>query len=415
MDQLTEHEVRLFAPDALAEYVQALISDNGHEQMKRAGITKTRRLRAFLAVAAHETGGFTIIRENTNWTAAQYCALWPQRFKTKLDPRIAACGKDEIKKANLAYADREDIGNKGGNDGWDYRGGGFFQTTGRYNYRKIGRAIGIDLEANPTHIQTCDISLKAALYEWQRMGCNKFADRGYTRAIDNAINRGNPYDDDPPIGEEGRNYWHKRAFHMFPDSDSLLPGLALGAYGSEVEVLQRKLKELNYGVGKVDKVFGPALARAVAAFKFDQGKLGITDLEPEEVVGEKTWTAISQASPVVLTKRSHTTAKELAKESETVQAAMESQAATAIVAGTSVATGVQKASDAGLLDGLTGTFGWAPALHASMVPMIEAVGFFARNFLWVFALIAAVIIWRAKGRIIAARIRDHVRGWNLGR
>ncbi len=411
MEPLTEHELRQFAPNARGEYISALV--NGIDALKSVGITKVRRLRPFLAVAAHETNGFTIVRENTTWTATQMCKLWPSRFKTTLDPRIAACGRDPIKLANLAYAKRDDIGNTGGNDGWDYRGGSFFQTTGRYNFRRIGVATGIDLENNPTHIENADLGLKAALYEWNKNGCNRFADRGYNRAIDNAINRGNPYDDDPPIGAASRVTWHKRALLLFPDSEGFLSGLALGAYGSEVEVLQRKLKELNYGVGKIDKVFGPATARAVAAFKFDQR--ANKDLEPDEIVGEKTWQCLNSAQPVVLVKRSKTTAKELAKESETVAAAMEGQTATAAIAVVSIGKGVEAAADTGLLTGLTETFSWAPAMHSSMVPMVDAMSWGFRNLWWVVTLIAAVMIWRSKGKIIVARLRDHVRGWNLAR
>lgn len=412
--QISEHELRQFAPNARGDYISAIT--NGLEEIKSlGGITKIRRLRPFLAEAAHETAGFTIVREDTSWTAAQMCRLWPSRFKSTFDPRIISCGRDPVKLANLAYSGRKDLGNIGGNDGYDYRGGSLLQATGRYNYRRIGTALGIDLENNPTHIENADIGLKVALVTWNKAGCNKLADRGYTRAISNAINRGNPYDDDDPIGYESRQEWHRRALLLFPDGEGFLSGLALGAYGSEVEVLQRKLRELGYGVGKIDKVFGPATARAIAAFKFDHGRRGGDELEPEEVVGEKTWAALNIAVPVVLAKRQAVTAKELAKTSETVSAANEAQAATAVVAGVSIANGVAQANDAGLLTGLTETFSWAPAMHASMVPMIEALSWGFRNFWWVITLIAAVFIYRSYGRVIYARVRDHIKGWNLGR
>jgi putative chitinase len=412
--EISEHELRQFVPNARGDYISAII--NGLEEIKRVGgISKIRRLRPFLAEAAHETNGFTIVREDTSWTPAQMCRLWPSRYKSTFDPRILACGRDPVKLANLAYSNRKELGNIGGNDGYDYRGGSFLQETGRANYRSTGTVLGIDLENNPSHIENADIGLKVALVRWQKMGCNKLADRGYTRAIGNAINRGNPYDDDDPIGYDSRQEWHRRALLLFPDSEGFLTGLALGAYGSEVEVLQRKLRELNYGVGKIDKVFGPATARAIAAFKFDQSRRGAGELEPDEIVGEKTWAALNLAPPVVLAKRQQTTVKELAKESETVKAATEAQAATAVIAGVSVVNGAQQVADAGMLGNLTETFSWAPAMHASMVPMVDALGWGFRNFWWVATLIAAVLIWRSHGRVIAARLRDHVKGWNLGR
>lgn len=39
---------------------------------------------------------------------------------------------------NKQYSRRLDLGNKGGNDGYDYRGAGFVQLTGRANWNKYG-------------------------------------------------------------------------------------------------------------------------------------------------------------------------------------------------------------------------------------------------------------------------------------
>lgn len=47
------------------------------------------------------------------------------------------------------YDNRSDLGNRGEPDGASYKGRGFIQLTGRSNYRRIGRKIGVGLEANP--------------------------------------------------------------------------------------------------------------------------------------------------------------------------------------------------------------------------------------------------------------------------
>ena len=47
------------------------------------------------------------------------------------------------------FDNRSDLGNRGEPDGASYKGRGFIQLTGRSNYRRIGRKIGVGLEASP--------------------------------------------------------------------------------------------------------------------------------------------------------------------------------------------------------------------------------------------------------------------------
>lgn len=47
------------------------------------------------------------------------------------------------------YDNRKDIGNSGPPDGSSYKGRGYVQLTGRSNYIKYGKILGIDLERNP--------------------------------------------------------------------------------------------------------------------------------------------------------------------------------------------------------------------------------------------------------------------------
>ena len=58
------------------------------------------------------------------------------------------------------YDNRRDLGNKGHPDGSKFKGRGFVQLTGRFNYTKIGSQIGVDLVSDPEKANNPDIAAK---------------------------------------------------------------------------------------------------------------------------------------------------------------------------------------------------------------------------------------------------------------
>lgn len=60
------------------------------------------------------------------------------------------------------------LGNRNTDDAYNYMGRGYLQITGRNNYDKIGKAIGVDLLKNPGLLKTDkDISMDAAIEYWK--------------------------------------------------------------------------------------------------------------------------------------------------------------------------------------------------------------------------------------------------------
>ena len=414
MQKWTETEIERFVSGARQDYVSALV--DGWDDIQRAGINTPLRLCEFLAQCAHETGGFTIIREDTTWTAKRMCKLWPNRFKTTLDPRILACGRDPVKLANLAYGTRKDLGNQGGDDGWTYRGGGFLQMTGRGGFREYGFMSGYNLEANPDLIEEPPVSLRVALAVWMKKDCNRLADRNYTRAIGNAINAGNAYRSADPNGHDERLQWFKRAWAFFGEEKlSPLPGLALGAYGPQVEALQIQLRNLGYGVGRIDKVFGPATARAVAGFKADHKRATGEVLEEDEIVGPLTLEALSHGRPIELSPdRAAATVKQLAADgSSEIAAGQTMQGAGTALTVAGAAAGVS--TQTGAVDAIGQQLSWAPALHMTLMPVMEALRWGFQNAFWVLAIVGGVWAWTGGYKVIWARLKAHRLGFNLFR
>ena len=195
-------------------YVAAFTSAKGIETLAKFGVTKSYdRLMHFFAQAAHETGGFTLIRESLFYTTiGAVRGAWPTRTANKTDQFI----KDNLlrkpeKLGDFAYGGR--MGNEAGTlDGFRYRGGGTFQTTGKDAYKAKGILAGVDLGGKPELIDDPMISLLAACAEWKDSGCNGFADNGLIRKISRAINRGNANATSPANGEADRIVRHEKLF-----------------------------------------------------------------------------------------------------------------------------------------------------------------------------------------------------------
>ena len=108
----------------------------------RSGITGTE-LAAFMAQMAHESHDFR--------TMVEYGGSLDFR---KYDPKYAP------RKAKT-------LGNTKAGDGAKYKGRGFIQITGRYNYGIAGKAVGVDLVSNPKLAASPEIAAKIAVWYWK--------------------------------------------------------------------------------------------------------------------------------------------------------------------------------------------------------------------------------------------------------
>ncbi len=94
--------------------------------------------------------------------------------------------------AQRNYENRDDLGNTIPGDGLRFRGRGLLQTTGRSNYLRTGKALGVDLIANPEKLAEPELASRSAGWFWKQNGCNAFADKEQfvllTRRINGGVN-----------------------------------------------------------------------------------------------------------------------------------------------------------------------------------------------------------------------------------
>jgi len=104
---------------------------------------KGNELVAFLSQVAHETMNFKHMTEIGG----------SLDFK-KYDPKYAP-------------AKAKQLGNKYPGDGELFKGRGYIQLTGRYNYSKAGEALGLPLEQKPQLLEKPEVAAKVAIWYWQ--------------------------------------------------------------------------------------------------------------------------------------------------------------------------------------------------------------------------------------------------------
>ncbi|NWA24070.1 glycoside hydrolase family 19 protein [Pseudomonas gingeri] len=150
-------------------------------------IITPQRIAAFLAQVGHESGQLRSVVENLNYGAQALVATWPSRFTSTLAAQVA---RQPQQIANIAYASRMGNGDASSGDGWNYRGRGLIQITGRDNYQACGDALGVDLIGNPDLLAQPQYAALSAAWYWATNGLNGLADAGSFDAITQRINGG---------------------------------------------------------------------------------------------------------------------------------------------------------------------------------------------------------------------------------
>lgn len=118
-----------------------------------------------LANMARETGGFTkSAGENMNYRSAERIMEVHGAKIRRWGGDVNSLVNNPEALANVVYSDHNGskLGNTEQGDGWRYRGRGLVQLTGRSNYRKYGKMIGVDLESNPDLASDPNIAAQVA-------------------------------------------------------------------------------------------------------------------------------------------------------------------------------------------------------------------------------------------------------------
>jgi putative chitinase len=152
----------------------------------RSGIRKRSELAALLAQTAHESNNFRVMGEDLSYSAQGLMKTFPSAFP---NARIASQYANRPQAiANRAYANRLGNGSEKSGDGWRYRGRGYIQLTGRENYRRAGRALGLPLERQPDLASDPEVAAKVAVWYWKNRTQPNVRDFYDVRKVTSTIN-----------------------------------------------------------------------------------------------------------------------------------------------------------------------------------------------------------------------------------
>ena len=137
-------------------------------------INTIRRIAAFVAQMAHESGLKPGREENLNYSAKRLTEVWPSRFPTLAAAQPYANNPERL--ANKVYANRMGNGDEASGDGWANRGAGPGQLTGANNWRGFATAMGMTLDQARDYGRTLEGGVMSFAWFWEENDINRLAD-----------------------------------------------------------------------------------------------------------------------------------------------------------------------------------------------------------------------------------------------
>jgi len=175
-------------------------------------IDSVHRVAAFIAQCAHESGGFTALKENLNYRWQTLRKLFPKYFPTdEIAQEYANKQNKQEAIANRIYASRMGNGPESSGDGYRFCGRGLIQLTGRDNYAFFAGSLNISVEEASQYLETFEGATQSACWFWETNKLNQWADKGDIVTLTKRINGGT-------IGLDDRIKHYEHAIHILSES-----------------------------------------------------------------------------------------------------------------------------------------------------------------------------------------------------
>jgi putative chitinase len=165
------------------------------------GVVKPLVVAHMMGQFSEECGAGLEMVENLNYSAEGLLRTWPSHFTSSMATRYA---HNQRMIADVAYGGRMGNAPPPSDDGWNFRGRGLSQTTGKSAYEKLGGAVGFDLVTSPDLMTDPAHALECGVCDFVKLcGCLPFAQRDDVVGVTKHLNGG-------LIGLPDRRVWVSR-------------------------------------------------------------------------------------------------------------------------------------------------------------------------------------------------------------
>ena len=151
------------------------------------GLTNSLLVAHAMAQFSEETGAGLEMIENDNFTEAQLLRLFPSHFSGSMAER---CQGNPRMICDIAYGGRMGNAPPPSDDGYNYRGRGLSQCTGKEGYEKLAAKTGLDVLDHPEILSAPATALECGVADFVLCGCLPYAEKDNVLGVTRALNGG---------------------------------------------------------------------------------------------------------------------------------------------------------------------------------------------------------------------------------
>lgn len=267
-------------PNAAPIYKAAISAPWFEGELRAAGILENPlRIAHFFATVGVESGGMTATRENMSYSKSQIVKTFGvgKHSAAITNAEAGTLARKPFDLAERVYGlgnprKAQEFGHTARGDGYEYRGIGPFQITGKRAIQSLMKRIGV---SSIDDLLSAKYLFAGAIFYWTDNDLSRKADRDDARGVRKAVNGGyNGYDEFVAL--------KNRIYRALTGSAKIT-----SQADPEVMLIQRNLNDLGFPL-EIDGRYGPKTTEAVKSFQRVNG------LKVDGIAGEATIAIINQ-------------------------------------------------------------------------------------------------------------------------